>query len=1471
MGSSNSSSAKPIDDEDEKTYPMKYNTDLNSNVNNVIIYKDLDIETFELMLDSLGGLPVTSDFTLIFLNKLTVKKTSSSRLMKHEFIYNKVKYDAAKITNSEILSKLEPASVVKDDKKEVKNDKSETLKETDNKNDTNDPKTKDTASKDTVTEETIEEEKVESLDMEGVVTIFSTVLKSISEQEIQLQYSRTDPNDFPKMLIKISDTPNNEEYYDVRITSDWSELHVPEMTNKKMKTLAKKTTSKLFVEELKSNTIIELELKRYGVTPSYLEKFDYLVGVSYDNWKVLVGHLMVSSNRPGVMVVYKNSTKNKYITNGMMRFGNYLAKLNNRKFENLNDELFVYGHDKISNYIASFKNKSIKLNDEKSSETDFELKGSSIKPVKVHKGFLYSVPFITEANDNCTQIYGTEELIPSNTVAFEYYHGTIQVKKEAYVLGAILNMNKPFPKKFTYYVDPPLVDTDLLDYIKNHKYIKYVDNYLTNIPNLESKLNILSDKSYLIVSTKEDDKIGNVDIKLNKKKMETIRGNNQLTANALFQSFPKVINKGYFIPAPFLKVEEPFGNLDNIYVLTSKITNVGALWNFARMTKYFVKINVDSKLVKNGSVTTNIVNWVYLAQNLTKASLKQFRDCDDFNVLDLDLDYAAIYPKTINSVDGTIAFTKGTKSLIISLNGTDRTITFDSPAVDVVETIGISSNTKSPGDSWEYNEYNEMWIFKSQSFNIAILEAKITGGPINPLIIALQKTVLTEPVFLSTSSRFLIDEQLQTYVIIRYLPENLLEPYLGLFEDYLGTNKKLNFAIFISTDLKNITTKIESLIKIGKIIKDDAKNIAVIYYTTTTNSFDINKKTITANGFIPVTFNTIKANLTSEEDAKASVENFNKKNPEIFLEEFVNKNDRKSMIENINMGINKTCHIGRTDLFTYSGEKLVLSVKKINQDTYENDSRNKNNGNEIRDGYGSLCITAIKEYYFYTWNILGIIKKSGKHGKPQSYEGAFMLLFAFHDSNQKIRYPLMEKLIKVFLGNDINTGITKNNVIIASDTTFTINKNRINSVINEIDIYSGYDQYTVKNLTYDVNSDTFVSSSLLKYTYKNFTTFAGNTKQVVLEEPNKPISIIYEGKSLTNILTFVILEKVSQEEIEYLNDIYSSAIDLTSIIYIVTESEIIQKLNNIKSYGNFHIVYNSSYYNINITQEQISKEKPFNYLKIIIGRGNITRATIGVVFKKDQYSEKELESLKEKKDVEFIINPIEGKLFNTGYHILKTKPYVFVDVIPNVLSISDIYSKSKQQIKFTRELNKYIQYVPYVDIEFEAIGGIEEQVIGVVEIVSNNPSITSIHWSSIVSVLAQLKHRYAKSIIGFYGCTKCTIDTTRNDLSKIIDNLNIDGNQLETQTQIFNYPVAKRKVATTIYLHEELPLVLVPSETVLPSLPGGSQTALYINTVHREKIVAHPSDTKIVGPKTTVNYDGYKYTFKFYSVYRTRQ
>lgn len=540
MGSASSRDKNVMDEDDDSvTYPLQFNELLPSVANMLFIYESIEETYVEKLVDSLPGLPIVSDFSIILRNiKTTYTNEKNGRWSKNEVIYDQEKYDAS-LATANMVGKTQR--------------------------------------------------------VDGIVTILSTVVKDATTSEIKLQQSATDTSAAPLLTIQVTKDPNNDVYHNGVIMPDWTNLDKP-----KPSSCTEKQKGKLFKNDETALTYLRFVYRSFSINAIFPESSKYITVCSNTMWSTYCSHLLSIAGRQSVCAVYKlPGTYNLYTKSALNTFCKYYSSVYDRKYFFI-DNTLVFGADSSRGGTSfQFSGKTIQVTNTENGNAQFTIDSGRIRaiPDSLVTGFIYPVNYMNEAKDTVTEVFDKVDLVPTDSSVFGLYVGSIitsytsrNVAIEGHLIGCILNLRKNIDKLFIYYIDLTEQPATLA-HIAKHSFLHYdvANKFLSNFP-LESNQNIFDPKiSYYSIGVGET-QLNDNDLCIKGAAVRSLR-DIKPSNNNLFRTFPKAAKPGYFIPIPRLSLTTEYTAEGQFVLLTAKDVSTTPLYNFIRLSTKLYKWN----------------------------------------------------------------------------------------------------------------------------------------------------------------------------------------------------------------------------------------------------------------------------------------------------------------------------------------------------------------------------------------------------------------------------------------------------------------------------------------------------------------------------------------------------------------------------------------------------------------------------------------------------------------------------------------------------------------------------------------------------------------------------------------------------------------------------------------------------------------------------------------------------------------
>lgn len=1422
MGSGSSKGTNTVKtNSNTRTYPLQYNPNAPKNGNLLLVYNDISINYANKLIKSLGALPEVNDYTIILHNIETREEHNLARFTKREIIYNKeLYYESTKMPSSQIpttKTTTTTETVSTHTKNQTETNPTTTVVTPTTTTTTTPTKTEIVVvqpngnENDKNNKEKPKSDKTTKI-IPGIVTIYSTVLESYDDTQnpkmLKLKRSPIAREDEPLIMLQVTDVEDVDTYHDGQISLDWLKLSAP-----KESSTTKNMTAKLFSTDQPKQTLC-FRNERPGVDSFYNESFKYIVALDRNDWSTVGPHLNTVSTKNGVYTIYNSRSRSKYFINAFELYARYYKSITEKQYK-VQTNYLLFNFDTIANGNPVFNGKSVDMT--ATNETvfrpgvDFNFVKGKVYPRNYAIGFRYSLPYIIKGTDTVTQIFEPADHALSTSTVYEYYHGTINLRgkiEEGFVLGAVLNLKRNPQKKFTYYINPPITDANTLEYIKNHKFLTYKHGFLTNIPDFEDGVNIFADSgsSYMTLSIGSNTLKGR-DLAIDNSNLLTLREQSKLNTNPFFATFGKTVTKGYFIEQPALIVSPNMKNDQYITILCAKDVSLGSFWNFARLTTKY--LTIDNQ--KGGK---NLNNWLYIF----KYNKTQLPSHPDINALQLDQDYIALYPSALltwNQKNITITKIKDGLTVQIGNETNKKYILFNKIPADISqypELIVINEDKLSPGRLWNQDKYSGIWTFIKQSYNISIIDGNnIQGGPINPLAFSVSMQNITNPTM--TSLEIQTREKLRTINVLRNLSKELAPAYIQTFESHYKQNATSSTsAMFVGIDINDFTQELEKMLtssKHGKFYRDETQRVVVVYYLPSVMTFDVGRREVKSEGYPNFIFNTKMATTDQVKELDDGM---------LYCEEFVNSVDSLTMVEALNLGTATDVYIYSKPFITYSQRGFAIIYSPLVNDKKEKSFYGGRLSllGTIRGVPNYIKCTAIEYSYGSLWAIIRGLVDSNKLIESSEL-GDYLLLLKPSEIDQNFSFPSFTSLLTKVLGSlasDIKFIERSKYYVVCSTKTIAVNSTI--TVLNEqIDI--GDSLNSTSSIVYNTKSHEWISNKVgTKSTSIGFgsdLTF----KQISLTDPRINVKVSTQMTNITPVVSFIILQNVSLNELQYLSNLYRQFDELKHLVVIVmSDIDLKPNLTNVVFMDNNLIMFKDS-----IFSATVKKSFKTFYRFELNSRETVTYMKFGIF--RDSY--KAVDRTSYLPALDFIVNKDTGEEYGSGLRIDSNDR---VSPEFNLYSFENV-DKIKAPIfhKFVNENNKYINFlrpIPLNDIKYPSS---QYRWIVAVEITADKPYDIF----EVITSLQQIKLQSNNKIIGFYIYSKVVPIFPAVETSFPISTISYStANIYRITDKIFTLPQIPQDNMPIpyYYMHPSVPFIYDPVNKKHVK-PEGANTIVYVD------------------------------------------
>lgn len=1376
MGNSSGSISRTNDEKkinNDENYPLTYNSTSPQNANVLIVYDNVTALYATNIINSLGALPLVNDYTIILHNIKTTIANKFSRFTKIERVY---------------------------DEQLNKSDDSTTATTT-----TTDVGINDTNEKTSTAPPDDGQTKI----VNGVVTIYSTVYNNVVKAEdlltLLLKFSPSDTELVPSILVQVTDTEQKNAYHDGQLSSNW--LKVSEPSNS---TTTTKVSTKLFVQDETLRDALVFKNLRLAVNSSYNESFKYIVACDSTDFAIVKPHLNTIAQRNGIYGIYTAKPRSQFFARGFEIFANYFVSLTSKNYKQQYNYI-LFNFTKFASGMPVYQNRSVDMaaTDPKIFKGDINFYQGKFYPKNLSIGYQYSTPFTKTAKDVVFQLFESRNLTTSTSSYFEYYHGTISMLQadeisrnndEAYVLGAVLNMRMNISKKFTFYVSPPITDVNTLEYINSHKFLSYKNGYLTNIKNFADNVNIFEDgSSYLTINTSGKELKDN-DLALDKEKLVSLRDDLKPITNPLFQTYPKSVEKGYFIDKPTLILSKDLRQKNFVYVYFSKLASNSAFWNFARLTTKLYKIDQDPNL--------SISNWIYLIKN------SGISDFPGFKRIKLANGYQAVYPEALTTWNGSsISIDTLDNGLRIKIGNTvPRYIFFDKVPTAYEassEVLAVSDAKSSPGRNWTQDKVSSFWTFSKPSYNMSQISENVVGGPINPLIYSFSTDILDTPQILQTST--LKESVLRTISIIRNISANLAPSYIKLFEDFFKVNaSSLTTAIFMGINKDLFTEQIKASLVYGKYYEDNVRNVVVMYYIPKVMTFDNGTRTLSSKDFASLTFDTKRARETVVSDDLES--------GKLFLDDFINSSDRIDFKESMNVGPVTSISFYNKPFVTYNGPGLAI----IYSDLVSMYSDRRAVSGQVRGVSNYITCTAINESYSKFWTIVKSMKDSDKL-KLGEFSGDFMLLAKCLENSYDFEFPALQAYMAKYLegfANDVKT--TASGHLVVSSTATVVYGNKINVLDVDIEITNSSSTSSAM-----VTYNTLLSQWVTQNPGFSFSVlgFDSDTRlnQLNVNNPKVNISVSTIMTDITPVISFIVLRNASNDELRYLSNLYTQFPQMKHLLIIVlADVDLKPVLPNVTFVENHLIMYNSGIFSVISQTRNFGADNKYTYFRVTSNETN-TFMKFGIFPKK--YGVVEKATLLP--DLDFAINVSTGTDYGSLVHIDSNDR---VSITNNLYAFRNIDAFQAPVFhKFNKEINKYVMFLRPIPKQSLNLAKSGNKFIVMVTISSSK--LTSYNVFEAITVIQQIKLEHSSNIKGFIIYTKPKPNIPSQPQTFSISDIVYSSNDLQSiGPNVYAYPeITSDKIQIPYYYMDNSVPLYYQKNQYPDSLPANAKALIYVD------------------------------------------
>lgn len=1381
-------------DDVDRTYPLSFNVNSPNGKNLIILYDNISTLYAENIIKSLGALPLSGDYTIVLRHIKTSLPNEFIRFSKFEHVYkasaNQTENDGTDETP--VVPPIVPTTTKQD----------------------------------------------------GIVTIYSTVFQDIAEADgsvggakgspvARLTFTPQDNENVPKLFLQITDKEDRDIYHDGQISTDWSKLSAPSEASS-----SSKPNIRLFNEDQATAALV-FSRERYAVNSQFKESSKFIVTTDAADWSSIGQHLRTIGTRNGIYAIYSKRPRSKFLQSAMEYFANFYATQSERQYKNQTN-YFIYNYESMNSGQITLGDKVIDMTAKDSVEfksgVDFNYVDGKVYPRNMQVGYTFSTPFIPAIRDNVTQIFEKVDPILSTSSFFDYYHGTISLKgsnNEAQVLGTILNLRTNPVKKFTYWVEPAITDANTLQIIKDSDFLTYKGGYLTNIKDFGDGVNVLADKGKFLTLRHSTPWFAGHDMYVQGSKLFAIRNNLKPIKNPFFGQLPKTEVQGYFVPAPSLVLPKSMLRTNYINVLISKNYAPGPLWNFGRLASHLFVMEDNKSL--------NVKNWLFIV----KSSDAVKSPLDEFKVLSLGNDFYAIYPAgllTWNKLDIAVAAVE--KGLSITVGGLPRYIFYDKipPNFDQYKEAAVFSDAKeSPGRNFHLDVNSELFVFMKQSYNLSQIVDSVTGGPVNPLILSLSTAILTAPEV--TNNTIIKRADLRCLSVIRNLKKDLAPAYIELFESYYKINRmSIGCSMFFAIDAQDFTDELKRSLVLGRSYTDTARKVVIVYYLNDNSTYEQSTHTLSSRDFPDIVFNSTKAAQTTIDSA----EGVDLKLGRIYVENFENSNDVLNNTESVYTGTATFCYLYDSPFVTYNGAGFAVLVSN-KEGFYASPSDVKG---LIRGGPNYICCTAIKERCTSIWAILRAMKDANRFMHDPD-KGDFMLLLRPEEEARGFAFPAMASLLKKFfatLTNEIKE-LTSGFRMVSSATTVVVK-----------------DKIVVLNVTLEVTEDLAPTSSSATYNpaadlwQTNNPGFGFNTlgwndthtfNQLTVFDPRVNVSVVSLMTDVTPVVSFVVLQDPSDNELRYLSNLYVQFKQMKHLVIVVLASrDLVPNLPNVDFKDGNLFMYDRDIFTPT-SQKRVSEVDEVNYKFQLTSSETQTFMKFGIF--RDKYTSGSRDEYR--KDLDFIVNhDRKGTAYSGG---------VFIDTNDRVTSTTNLYSfrnidatQAPVFYKFTREVNNYIMFLRPIPKEGIVFPKTDKKLVVLLNVTSS--VVTSYDIFELITIVKQVEIMANKRITAFYINSLPVANKPSRPITFTISDIAYASTDLYTiNTQLFAYPTP---AISAPYYNSDPTVPFYYNEQVVPKeLPVGATAVIFSRSGKLNMLSARG---KILS-KFTFNVSKLKFEFSF--------
>ncbi|AMB48676.1 ATPase/DNA helicase-like protein [Glossina pallidipes salivary gland hypertrophy virus] len=650
----------------------------------------------------------------------------------------------------------------------------------------------------------------------GSITIISNLNPVFNINEnikvLELKFKFNTSEQHPNIIYTIANEPSLNIYNNGNILPDFSKFQPLPLENitsmGKMVLFEQLPPGDAFVTKMKKKIIRDLS-----------NDDKYILYRETNNINSILNMLYTIVARKQLCLIIKITDQTPFLMKSALLFGLYYSNLHNRNVAIVNNSLFCFGYDKLDGNTLSYNNTKIQLIDGKH---DFKMpyqffldhENKYIKPISMKYGHVLT--FSNVDNDSTTIIYKqSATLIPNESMLYDFYVGTLDVKIQPELLGALLNQ-KPtdFQKAYCYLLIEPIPEEDVItrDFIKNspnlfyyeliHKNEKYTfltniemqkdgtcKNIFQNFPSINSIASFalfseLGPTTYdycLNIGSFQGDR-NNLTKKYPYKNVpniaiiETLHQKPIKSDITLLLNIEKTPIAGFYIKAPFIHAPDDF-TTPNTFVFISNTVTSELINTFLRQ--------VILKYKK--------YNWIYIFKQI---KFNTFKGIISETVGTKNI-YNVVYPiemKDVKVTNNCIEFIQKNIKKFIYLD--------EIPKHTETNELVCLSATKPTSDKWDFDSLSQIYYTIPKTFSVNIFKQVFSGGPVKPLIIQYDEDVIETPKFDKYGLTAASVSYISTFIIMPSLETNKIKPFISFLNEFFNINKN-SFIVVIFTSKNN--------------------------------------------------------------------------------------------------------------------------------------------------------------------------------------------------------------------------------------------------------------------------------------------------------------------------------------------------------------------------------------------------------------------------------------------------------------------------------------------------------------------------------------------------------------------------------------------------------------------------------------------------------------------------------------------